>query len=129
MNKTLYIVHSDTEQGAQIEVFTTPEAEQAFCNNLMLEAASCRAANAKLVSDLIAQGSDDARADAWVGFTDQSEGQYHRHEVDVELPDPNKALIEVAFMAIECAKHLPGKSNHPLAVEARAALKKAGVKP
>lgn len=60
---------------------------------------------------------------------------FERHANDIHdaltaerdrLRESNAELIDVAKFAIECASSLPGKSNHPLAVQARAAIAKHG---
>lgn len=78
---TIYSVHSDTEQGADIEMFTTQEAEQEHCNQLIRESGDKEAIKA-LEAD-----PTDSESEAWHLFMDNTEGRFNRHETEVELDD------------------------------------------
>lgn len=87
MKTTLYIVHSDTDQGSDIKVFTTPKAEQDYCEKLMREL------NRSKINTLLDSGDDEDRQEAWVEFEDRADGRWARHEVDVEIPAPQDDLL------------------------------------
>jgi hypothetical protein len=80
---TLYAVHSDTDTGADLELFTDSEAERKHCEELM------RAKGNQSVLTLLDQGTEDSVAAAWQLFTEQESDRqrYHfRHEQTITIP-------------------------------------------
>ena len=81
---TIYSVHTDTDAGDDMELFTEEQAEREYCSRLIRESGDQQAI-ALLDTDL---------SEAWCVFAEEASlrnDYYARHETDVEL---SPALVE-----------------------------------